>query len=187
MNDSEPAVPPQPGVSRRTFIAQAAGTGALAVLAGCQSPAPNTSAPSPGAKEPAPPKIVARCGYRCDLCAARSDDPAVRQKLVDAWRKYYGHTQYTVENVQCGGCYSEKLADRTCKVRPCVIAKGIENCAHCDQCPCAKLKPLCSSPHINFVNFGEVPQEDYDLAMRQFDNVPELMRIRAQLRTRQRT
>jgi len=30
------------------------------------------------------------CGYNCDLCAARSDDPAVRQRLVDGWRKLFG-------------------------------------------------------------------------------------------------
>ena len=131
-------------------------------------------------------KVIGYCGYNCGICAARSDDPVVRQKLVDGWRRIFGHQMYTAENVKCDGCYGEKRADLSCKVRPCVIAKGIENCAHCDQCPCAKLKPLCSSPHINFVNFGDVPPADYDLAMRQFDNVPELMQIRAQLRGRRR-
>jgi hypothetical protein len=187
MNDPQPAVPAQTDVSRRAFLTCAASTGALAMLAGCQSPGPHSPSPQPDTKAPPTKKIIARCGYRCDLCAARSDDPAVRQKLVDAWRKYYGHTQYTAENVKCGGCYSNQLPDQSCKVRPCVIAKGIENCAHCDQCPCAKLKPLCSSPHISFVNFGDVPPEDYDLAMRQFDNVPELMQIRAELRGRKRS
>ena len=28
--------------------------------------------------------MLGKCGYRCDLCAARSDDPAVRQQLVEA-------------------------------------------------------------------------------------------------------
>jgi hypothetical protein len=181
MTDSDSAELSQSGVSRRCFLAQAAGAGALVALAGCQSQGPRSAA-----TEPTPTKILSRCGYRCDLCAARSDDPAVRQKLVDAWRKYFGHTQYTAENVKCGGCFSEQLADRTCKVRPCVIAKGIENCAHCEECPCPKLKPLCSSPHINFVHFGDVPPEDYDLALRQFDNIPELMRIRAERRGQRR-
>ena len=161
-------------ISRRTLLAQATVAGTAALLTGCQSPGPRQSAAAPP-----PEKIVARCGYRCDLCAARSDNPAVRQKLVDAWRKYYGHTQYTAENVRCGGCSSEKRADMNCQVRPCAIAKGLENCAQCDQCPCDKLRPLCSSPHFNFVRYGDVPQEDYDLAMRQFDNVPELMQLRA--------
>ena len=49
-------------------------------------------------------EMVGYCGYRCHLCAARSDDPAVRQKLVDGWRKYFGHESYTVENVRCDGC-----------------------------------------------------------------------------------
>ena len=42
-------------------------------------------------------KELSRCGYRCDLCAARSDDPEIRQKLVDGWYKYFGHQNYTAE------------------------------------------------------------------------------------------
>jgi hypothetical protein len=34
-------------------------------------------------------KLIGYCGYNCHLCAARSEDFAVRQKLVDAWRKYF--------------------------------------------------------------------------------------------------
>ena len=90
--------------------------------------------------------LLGRCGYRCDLCAARSDDPDIRQKLVDGWRKYLGHQMYTVENVQCDGCMSEgKLADKGCSIRPCVIEKGIENCAHCDEYICGKLGSLICS------------------------------------------
>ncbi len=173
----QPAASP---LSRRRLLAQATVAGTAVMFTGCQTPGPHRAE-----AEAAPAKIVARCGYRCDLCAARSDDPAVRQKLVDAWRKYYGHTRYTAENVHCGGCGSEKRADMTCRVRPCVIAKGIENCAQCGQCPCDKLRPLCSSPHFNFVRYGDVPQTDYDLALRQFDNVPELMQIRAAGRRQQ--
>lgn len=33
-------------------------------------------------------KMIGYCGYNCHLCAARSDDPAVRQKLLDGWKKY---------------------------------------------------------------------------------------------------
>ena len=31
-------------------------------------------------------KLIGYCGYNCHLCAARSEDIAVRQKMVDAWR-----------------------------------------------------------------------------------------------------
>jgi hypothetical protein len=192
--------------SRRTLLVQAAGAGAAALLTGYSTgqaqaadergaapaipaaqakpatpaaPATPAVSASPGATTAKGEKILARCGYRCDLCAARSDDPTVRQKLVDGWRKYYGHTQYTVENVKCGGCSAEKRADMTCGVRPCAIAKGLETCAECKECPCKKLVPLCSSPHINFLRFPNASQEDYDLCLRQFDNIPELMEIRA--------
>ena len=49
-------------------------------------------------------KLIGYCGYNCHLCAARSDDIEVRQKMVDAWRKYLGHKSYTAENVYCVGC-----------------------------------------------------------------------------------
>ena len=51
--------------------------------------------------------LISYCGYNCHLCAARSEDIAVRQKLVDAWCKYLGHEKYTAENVYCVGCKNE--------------------------------------------------------------------------------
>ncbi len=42
-------------------------------------------------------KLIGYCGYNCHLCAARSGDIAVRQKLVHAWQKYLGHENYTFE------------------------------------------------------------------------------------------
>jgi len=32
-------------------------------------------------------QMIGYCGYNCHLCATRSDDPAVRQKLVHGWRE----------------------------------------------------------------------------------------------------
>jgi hypothetical protein len=49
-------------------------------------------------------EMIGYCGYSCHLRAARSDDAVVRQKLVDGWRRIFGHQQYTVENVRCDGC-----------------------------------------------------------------------------------
>jgi hypothetical protein len=165
------------GESRRRFLARSAIVGsAAAALSSCKT----TQTES---KEDAAMPIIGRCGYRCDLCAARSDDRELRQKMVDGWRKYWGHERYTADNVRCDGCLVDgRLADTNCGVRPCVIEKGIPNCAHCDECPCDKLKRLLSSPHMNFARFGEVPEEDYNLCMRQFDSIPELMRIRKELK-----
>ena len=165
------------GESRRAFLARTAVVGgSAAMLSSCKTA-------QRGAKEDAVTPIIGRCGYRCDLCAARSDDRELRQKMVDGWRKYWGHERYTADNVRCDGCLADgRLADTNCGVRPCVIEKGIPNCAYCDECPCDKLRRLVSSPHMNFARFGEVPEEDYNLCMRQFDNIPELMRIRKELR-----
>ncbi len=128
-------------------------------------------------------EMLARCGYRCDLCAARSPDPSIRQRLVDGWRKFYGHTRYTVDNVQCDGCQCDngRLADINCQVRPCVIEKGIPNCAHCDDFVCDKLKPLLTSRERQLKRMGHVAEEDYDLCCRQFDSIPRLLKIREEL------
>ncbi|MGB3092899.1 MAG: DUF3795 domain-containing protein [Candidatus Zixiibacteriota bacterium] len=127
-------------------------------------------------------KMLGRCGYRCDLCAARSDDPALRQRLVDGWRKYLGQEMYTAENVRCDGCISDgRLADKDCPVRPCAIEKGVENCAYCDEFPCDKLEGLICSREKFVKRLGEIPEEDYNLCLRQFESEPELASIRKAL------
>jgi hypothetical protein len=127
-------------------------------------------------------KMLARCGYRCDLCAARSDDAALRQRLIDGWRKYLGHDMYTAENVRCDGCMNDgRLADKNCPVRPCAIEKGVENCAYCDEYPCDKLEGLICSREKFVERLGEIPEEDYNLCLRQFESKPELASIRKTL------
>lgn len=91
-------------------------------------------------------EMIGYCGYNCHLCAARSDDPVIRQKMVDGWKKILGHENYTAENVRCDGCKSNgRIADKECKARPCAKEKGIEHCAYCDEFPCDKIKYLISS------------------------------------------
>ncbi len=127
-------------------------------------------------------KMLAYCGYRCDLCAARSDDPELRQRLIDGWRKYYGHTMYTVDNVRCDGCLADgRLADTSCKVRPCCIEKGHENCAYCDEFPCDMLENLFSSEQEYRERYPDVPEEDFQLCMIQFCSRPRLLAIREKL------
>ncbi len=121
------------------------------------------------------------CGYRCDLCAARSDDPGVRQRLVDGWRRILGHQSYTAENVRCDGCRADgRLADKGCKVRPCAISRALESCARCDDFPCESLRPLlaCREGLLIYCrpDSGPVTQEEYELCMRQFESMPVLVR-----------
>lgn len=128
-------------------------------------------------------KMIGYCGYNCYLCAARSDDIEVRQKLVNAWRKYLGHENYTAENVACEGCKSKgnKIADKSCKARPCARDKGLESCAQCNDFPCNKVKHLMTNPLVMLTyratQFKDITEEEYDLSIQQWNSMPNLIKI----------
>ena len=127
-------------------------------------------------------RMIGYCGYNCHLCAARSDDPAVRQELVDGWRKLFGHQNYTAENVRCDGCLADgRLADKQCKARPCAIERGISNCAFCDDFVCDKVGHLLSSREglLIFLNkkMGVASERDYNLCARQFESMPNMVQM----------
>jgi hypothetical protein len=127
-------------------------------------------------------EMIGYCGYNCHLCAARSDDPAVRQQLVDGWRRIFGHQDYTAENVKCDGCLSDgRLADKQCQVRPCAIERGVKNCAYCEDFVCEKVRHLLSSREglLIFCRPQEqrVTEEEYALCMRQFESMPNVVKM----------
>ncbi len=118
-------------------------------------------------------KNIGFCGYDCSRCAARSQDPEARRKLVEAWRKVFGHQNYTVENVLCAGCRHEgPHADAECQARPCALAKGIESCAECDEFPCRKMATLaCDRASVAmFCHKGvnAATEEEFETAAGQF-------------------
>jgi hypothetical protein len=123
---------------------------------------------------------VGYCGYNCGLCAARSDDAALRRKLVEGWRRYFGHQHYTADNVKCDGCRSDgEVADKECRARPCARKRGVTLCAECAEFPCAKMKGLMASGE-GMLLFGYpatkgISAEDYNLCMRQFESMPALV------------
>jgi hypothetical protein len=86
-------------------------------------------------------EILSKCGYRCDLCLAygpnveREDR---RAELSDGWHAIFGF-RIPPEKIVCDGCTSgenPRLVDKSCPVRPCVVAKGLDNCGHCGDFPC---------------------------------------------------
>ncbi len=126
-------------------------------------------------------KMIGYCGYNCHLCAARSDDPELRQRLVDGWRRYFGHQTYTVENVRCDGCRAGgRVADKNCKARPCARERGVEYCTDCDEFPCDKVKPLWATKEgmllFCYPRTRELTHEEYDICMRQFESMPGILR-----------
>ncbi len=127
-------------------------------------------------------EMIGYCGYQCHLCAARSDDPEIRQKLVDGWRKIFGHEMYTVENVHCDGCKSDgHLADSQCQARPCAIERDVESCAHCDDFVCDKVRNLMGSRDgmlaLAHRKLTSLTREEYNLCMRQFDSMPNIVKL----------
>lgn len=125
--------------------------------------------------------MVGYCGYGCHLCAARSDDAEVRARMVEGWRRLFGHEQYTAENVRCDGCRADgRLADSECRARPCAIERGVDSCAECEDFPCDKMKHLMGSREGMLLwcypGTATLTQEEYDLCARQFASMPTLVR-----------
>lgn len=126
--------------------------------------------------------MIGYCGYDCGSCAARSDDPAVRQKLVDGWRRIFGHQTYTAENVHCAGCRGEgRVADQKCQARPCAREKGVASCAQCPDFICDKVRQLLASREGMLIflqkNMKNVSEDEYNLCVRQFESMPNLIKI----------
>lgn len=89
-------------------------------------------------------EILARCGYRCDLCLAYRPNvercPENRQALSDGWFVYFGF-RIPPERIACDGCFAEDgmRIDTACPVRPCAIERGHLHCGECPHYGCARL------------------------------------------------
>jgi len=127
-------------------------------------------------------EILTRCGYRCDLCPAYDENlkaSADRQQISGGWFKYFGF-QIPPEEIGCVGCLNEgKHADADCPVRPCVIERKLENCAHCDSFDgCEKLKTRMEFVEARLKELGEIPEEDYRLFIEPYLSKARLLQIR---------
>lgn len=129
--------------------------------------------------------VLTRCGYRCDLCLAYrpnlESNPENRQILSDGWFTYFGF-RIPPEEILCDGCLAEdaRLVDTACPVRPCVIERGLPNCAACGQYICAKLEErMVSREEVHQRMRAEIPEEDYRRFILPYENKPRLEEIRA--------
>ena len=127
-------------------------------------------------------EILARCGYRCDLCPGylgnikSSED---RQRCSDGWFTYIG-VRYLPEEIGCRGCLDEEEpADLNCPVRPCVKEKGVDNCAYCKDFACDKLKTRMNFFEDRLGDLTKVPKEDYHLFIEPYISKKRLLKIRS--------
>lgn len=73
-----------------------------------------------------------------------------------------------------------KLIDNSCPVRPCVIEKGLDNCAQCEQYGCARLaKRFVVYEAVKKRVNAEIPEDDYLCFIRPYENKRRLDSLRA--------
>ena len=121
--------------------------------------------------------IITRCGFRCDLCPAyrenvERDDR--RESMSKGFKTFYG-VNISPDELFCDGCLDEspgaRRIDSSCKVRPCVISQGFENCAQCGKKSCAKLKScLVDLADIEKKTGGKLSAKDYNDCVKPFEN-----------------
>lgn len=125
--------------------------------------------------------IVAKCGYRCDLCQAfeanlKSEQD--RKRMSRAFSKYYDFEIEPQAIRPCKGCQAAGEApDKDCQVYPCVCEKGLPNCGPCPEFDCDKLKTRMDTVEKCLENHPDVSEEDYRLFFRPYLSREALTKI----------
>jgi len=92
-------------------------------------------------------EIIAFCGLTCTGCpvylATQKDDDRERERVAERWTKLF-NTKFEPQDVNCDGCVAEggRLFSfcGVCEIRKCGQARGVQNCAFCDDYACQKLE-----------------------------------------------
>jgi len=134
--------------------------------------------------------IIGRCGYICSRCLAYRENiksEADKKRFRDGLLKYYRHP-LPVETCYCDGCLADDsenpiLLTADCRVRPCAVKKGLENCAFCDRYPCRTLERKFIDGKKVVAKYGRpIPKRDYDRFVAPYESRKTLDAIRAKKR-----
>lgn len=128
------------------------------------------------------------CGMRCDICPAFEPNRTGTdlQKASSIWAEIFD-VKIEPEAIICDGCRGngEKLLDKECPVRPCVISKGFDDCSECEEMPCENLKRRwVSRQEIEAKINRSIPQSDFDKYVLPFENVPYLTSLKGRDKNR---
>ena len=90
-------------------------------------------------------EMIAICGLPCKECGAfkatRADDDELRAATAKEWSQMY-NADLKPEDINCDGCRGGGVLFQhctVCEIRKCGVARGVDNCAHCDEYACEKL------------------------------------------------
>lgn len=124
------------------------------------------------------------CGFRCDLCLAYQPNieahPENQQLLSDGWQTYFGF-RLQPDQIVCAGCSHEGSVtlDSDCPVRPCVIDRGHETCAACEDFGCEKLVERLIRYEDMVVRHGKpIPNDDRQRFIFPYENAERLEKLR---------
>ncbi|MDR3644824.1 MAG: DUF3795 domain-containing protein [Clostridia bacterium] len=117
-------------------------------------------------------EIIAKCGNRCDLCPAYRGNIGKfgAQAVSDGWHKYLGF-YLAPEKIACVGCINE--GDRPsgdCAVRSCCADKSVENCGHCENAICPRLRENITAIENLEQASGDITKEAYETYFKPYHN-----------------
>ena len=131
--------------------------------------------------------IIAKCGYRCDLCPAFEANlvgDTDKQGFSEALAKYYDCALPPDQIKPCKGCQgAQTQPDDNCPVYPCVRTKQLDNCGQCPDFGCDKLKQRMDIVEECLARAGEVPLEDFRRYFQPFLSRNTLTEIHGSLET----
>ncbi len=120
---------------------------------------------------------IAPCGFRCDWCVAFKTNArthADRVRGSATWARYW-HLQVAPQRIVCDGCLSglegPLFRERNaCRIRPCVLGRGLETCAECADYPCKMLERRMAACDEVVAQFkGKIPAREYERSIAPYD------------------
>ena len=96
-------------------------------------------------------ELISICGIKCGECGAyiatRDNDDEKRAATAKMWSEMYD-ADLPPSAINCEGCTSTGGVlfqhCTVCEIRKCGVARGVANCAHCDDYACDKLTEFFS-------------------------------------------
>ncbi len=91
--------------------------------------------------------MLAYCGLYCEQCSfkrAHDDEDAKHLQSLP-----YPASLKPLSEYGCDGCKGEHCICTVCKIKPCILEKGLDSCAECDSFPCEIIEAFGSDgiPH----------------------------------------